>query len=194
MSDQIRQPEEAEGRTVAAGPADAGAGASDASGAGLAAGRKRWWRRTLAVVLVLPLTASALAWATWQWHPHAPALYLVDEPPAADEITLEQIDEIHGGDVFWIDARTREHFDRGHVPGALSLDNRQRETRLFEEFEIIQDIDRQIVIYCESTGCQSGRELAQYLRQRLPWDPLVLRGGWPTYRDSGRPVAVGDEG
>lgn len=162
-----------------------------APGVAAGGGRGRWWRRVLAVVLLFPLAAAGMAWATWQWHPRAPALHLVDQPLGPDEITLEMIDEVYGGEVFWIDARTREHFDRGHIPGALSLDNRQRDARMFEEFEIIQDIDRQIVIYCESTGCQSGRELAQYLRERLPWDPLVLRGGWPTYRDSGRPVETG---
>lgn len=144
----------------------------------------------MAVALFLVVAAAILAVVTRELHPRAPALYLVNEPVAADEVTLEMIDEQFDGEVFWIDARKRESFDKGHVPGALSLDNRRRATRLYEEFEIIQEIDRQIVVYCESTGCQSGRELADYLRKRLPWNPLVLKGGWPTYRDSGRPIAT----
>lgn len=146
--------------------------------------------RSLACASTLVLMSGLLACATHKFHPLAPALRLIDQPLQPDEITLEMIDEKFGGEVFWIDARPRTAYDKGHVPGALSIDNLQRDARIFEEFEVIQDIDRQIVVYCESSRCQSGRSLANHLRERLPWDPLVLRGGWPTYRDSGRPIAT----
>jgi len=62
-------------------------------------------------LLLLALTFVA-AVATHAWHPKAPAWYLTSEPLKDDEVDMKMIQERWQGEVLWIDARLREHFEK----------------------------------------------------------------------------------
>ena len=70
------------------------------------------------MVLILVVVAVA-AGATFIVHPKAPAVYQ-QSPPVENEITAEEARRMEGA-VVWIDARSRQDFQRGHFEGALLL-------------------------------------------------------------------------
>ena len=112
-------------------------------------------------------------------HPRAPAWFARDEPLAADEVSLEIIRQKWPDGVLWIDARSRKAFDAAHVPGALLLNEQERDALLMEHFTVLQDNQKPIVIYCDGHACQASRKIADHLRERLPdSEVFVLRGGW----------------
>lgn len=137
--------------------------------------------RTIVEAGVLLLLVAVGTLVTQQWHPRAPALYLVNEPVAEDEVTLQDIEERWQNEVLWIDARLRSEYETAHVPGALLLNEQEADSLLFEYFERLQDNAKPIVVYCGGEACQASRKMRQYLLERLPGAEIyVLKGGWKT--------------
>ncbi len=132
--------------------------------------------REVVILLALSLVAAA---GTHLFHPRAPSWYLDSGPVADDEVTISQIEARWKGDVLWIDARVRSQFLNGHVPGALLINEQERDQQLFENIAVLQDNKKPIVIYCDSGACQASRKIRQYLVERMPVEQIfVLRGGW----------------
>ena len=101
-------------------------------------------------------------------------------------ICLETVKSWAPENVFWIDARKRSEFEKGHHPGAFLFNNEAAEdfAAMEAEFMGIQAVDPKphVVIYCDSEACGSSKQVATHLRQNFA-DPLgfkvhVLTGGW----------------
>lgn len=85
-------------------------------------------------------------------------------------------------DALWIDARSEAEFERGHVPGAVNLNEENWETGLVKVFETWQP-PRPIVVYC-SAGCSSGEKIAAKLTE-LGIEPVeVYQGGFEKWKQS----------
>ncbi len=135
----------------------------------------------------LLLLASAAAWATHAWHPRAPALHLVEEPLRPDEISMRVIEERWKGDVLWIDARPQEHYDAGHAPGAVLLNEQHFEEQLFGLLDTLQTNTKPIIIYCAAARCEASRQILTRLKQTLPVEnAFVLKGGWRAWEAFGK--------
>lgn len=132
--------------------------------------------------LILLFCALLAAAGTHYLHPRAPAWYLTEEAIPDDEITLEEIASKWHGDVLWIDARLREQYEAGHVPGALLLNEQEVNQLMLEHFEKLQDNKKPIIIYCGSETCQASHKIKAYLKERMPIEEIhVLHGGWKTW-------------
>jgi len=132
-------------------------------------------------LFLLALTFVA-AMATHAWHPKAPAWYLASEPLKDDEVDMKMIQERWQGEVLWIDARLREHFDKAHVPGALLLNDQERDALLIEHIEKLQDNTKPVVIFCDGHACQASRKMRAYLMETMAMQNVwVLHGGWPAW-------------
>ena len=141
--------------------------------------------RALFQALVLLLLAAAAAWATQHWHPRAPALYLVQEPLRADEVSMQTIAERWQGKVLWIDARPQEQFTAGHVPGALLLNEQHFDSQLFDHVETLQTNTKPIIVYCSAAKCEASRQVLERLKQMLPIEnAFILKGGWKAWQDA----------
>ncbi len=93
-------------------------------------------------------------------------------------------------DVLWIDARSREQFDAGHVPGAMLLNQQEWETLLPGVVEAWSP-GRPVIVYCGSRRCEDAHLVAQRLAKDLDARSVrVLRGGFGAWRSSGKPVAL----
>lgn len=82
--------------------------------------------------------------------------------------------------VLWVDSREAEAYDRGHVPGAIRLD----ESTFSESLAALVGAwtpGMRIVVYCDSSTCSRSRELAQRLRDAGFEDVLYLHGGWEAW-------------
>ncbi|MBE2287435.1 MAG: rhodanese-like domain-containing protein [Prosthecobacter sp.] len=142
--------------------------------------------RAIRQAFVLILVSAAAAWGTHLWHPRAPALYLVQEPLRDDEVSMEAIQERWKGQVLWIDARPQEHFDAGHVPDALLLNEQKFEQQLVNYLDILQTNTKPIVVYCSAAKCDASRHVLERLKQVLPIEnAFVLKGGWKAWQQAG---------
>ncbi|MEI6533909.1 MAG: rhodanese-like domain-containing protein [Verrucomicrobiaceae bacterium] len=147
--------------------------------------------RTLRDAFLLMMLALVAAAATHFFHPRAPSWYLDRGPVAEDEVTLSQIEEKWKGDVLWIDARVRSQYVKGHVRGALLINEQERDQLLFESIAVLQDNKKPIIVYCDSGACQASRKIRQHLIVNMhPEEIFVLHGGWDALAKS-RFVASG---
>jgi rhodanese-related sulfurtransferase len=113
-----------------------------------------------------------------------PELYLIREPLAADEANMDRVHEWERerGGVLWIDARVREVYDRGHIPGALLLNEMEYDTLMFEHLEKLSAATQPILIYCDAQKCDQSRVIAKKLRDLGLTDLWILRGGWQAWQ------------
>lgn len=134
--------------------------------------------------IVLLLLAAGAAWATHTWHPRAPSLYLVQEPLRDDEVSMKTIRERWQGQVLWIDARIKEQYDAGHIPGAVLLNEQHFEEQLFGLLDTLQTNTKPIILYCNAAKCDASRKILERLKQTLPIEnAYVLKGGWNAWQE-----------
>lgn len=143
--------------------------------------------RPIRQALLLLLLSAAAAWATHQWHPRAPALYLIQEPLRNDEVSMQTIEERWKGDVLWIDARPQEQYDAAHVPAALLLNEQKFEEQLFSYLDTLQSNTKPIIFYCSAAKCEASRTVMERLKQMLPIEnAFILKGGWPAWQQASK--------
>ncbi len=138
-------------------------------------------------LVLLALSAAAAAVAQ-RYHPRAPALYLYEEPVVGNEVTLEMVRALkaeHGG-VFWIDARSREAYEKEHVPEARLLNMQEYDALVFEMFDDLSRNEWPIVVYCDSQQCDQSHLVAEKLHDLGMQEVYVLKGGWPAWKSAAR--------
>lgn len=87
------------------------------------------------------------------------------------------------GQVLWIDARLREHFEKAHVPGALLLNEQELDALMIQHIEKLQDNKKPVVVYCDGHACQASRKIRKYLMETMALENVwVLHGGWPAWQ------------
>ncbi len=140
--------------------------------------------RTLAQAAVIVLAALLAAVGVHFLHPQAPPWRAQEEPLKDDEVTMAIIQERWQGKVLWVDARLRQEYEAGHIPGALLINEQELELQLGELFEEhFQDNTLPIVVYCGLETCQASRKVADYLRTFLQtMEVRVLKGGWEAWK------------
>ncbi len=142
-------------------------------------------KQVLIQASLLLLLAVAAATAAYQFHPRAPALYLSEEPLKADEVSLKQIQQRWQGDVIWLDARPRDQFEAGHIPGARMLNEQEFDNQLLEMLDTLQTTTKTVVIYCGGQKCEASRHVREKLLTMVPVENcFILKGGWPAWKDA----------
>lgn len=144
--------------------------------------------RQAAILLAL---AAAAAAATHAWHPRAPSWYLVEEPAGEHEINMAAVLGQWQGDVIWIDARIREQFEAGHVPGAISLNEQNFKDEIINHLETFQQEamikNKPVVIYCGSEKCKASKKIRDELNHIMPIENIfVLKGGWQAWKQANK--------
>ena len=91
------------------------------------------------------------------------------------------------GHVLFVDARTRDNYDDGHIPGAVSLPVRQFD-ELIDTFMDEHAIEQPIVIYCSGRTCEDSHNLAQLLMDFGYVDVKVFIDGFPGWQAEGYPI------
>jgi len=86
-----------------------------------------------------------------------------------------------------VDARTRDNYDNGHIPGAVSLPVGQFDA-LIDTFLDQHDIEQPIVTYCSGRTCEDSHNLAQLLTDFGYADVKVFIDGYPGWEAEGYPV------
>ena len=91
-----------------------------------------------------------------------------------------------GDAVLWIDARPEEEFARGHVPGAMLL-NEDGWNALLPALLTAWSPERKLVVYCSRQSCNASHAVAERLRNEAELkNVFVLDGGWEEWQKRNR--------
>jgi rhodanese-related sulfurtransferase len=111
-------------------------------------------RRSALLILVPLVPAIAAAWL----HPLRPAFY-------NDPIAIKGSQVPRSTPVLFVDARHRTVFVRGHLPGALNLNEDDWNANVEAVIQAWRP-ETLVVVYCDGT-CDASRGVAQRLRAEL---------------------------
>jgi rhodanese-related sulfurtransferase len=105
---------------------------------------------------------------------------------AATRIKIEDAWKLYQADkAVFVDVRSKESFDKGHIKGALSIPGSQ----LIRRFREIPP-NKVIVTYCACSAEQSSGQAVVELNAHGVKNTAALVGGWQSWKDSGKPTEV----
>jgi len=90
----------------------------------------------------------------------------------------------------FMDARSKEEYDAGHIQGAISLPWHEVEQQIMGVVERIPP-DRLIITYCDGETCALSKDLALFLKEMGYEKVRVLVNGWSLWKGAELPVETG---
>lgn len=90
----------------------------------------------------------------------------------------------------FVDARSPEEYEKGHIPGAYSLHAEEFETFAPQVLPFLRP-DQEIIAYCSGTSCELSLHLAEKLQAAGYTNVKVFFGGFPEWEKAGYPVTKG---
>ena len=91
------------------------------------------------------------------------------------------------GDVLFVDARSSDNYEDGHISGAISLPVGQLDERI-ESFLNRYSPDQPIVTYCSGRTCEDSHNLAQFLSDAGFTNVRIFIDGFPGWEAEGYPI------
>lgn len=126
-----------------------------------------------------------------QWDPKKGTMHAggpcAPKNPEMDITALSHLLEKMGDRLVIVDARSREDFEAGHIPGAFSLPVDEVEIEMGKFMESVPP-EKMIVTYCSGVECWDSHEVAQILQDAGYENVQVFAGGMPVWLDNGKPV------
>ena len=108
-----------------------------------------------------------------------------EQADGARPVSFSEFDEMsRSGEVMLVDVRPPSEFAAGHVDGAVNIPVAELATRISE-----LPADTSIVAYCRGPYCVMASTAVSRLRQS-GFEAARLEGGYPEWRDAGRPIAA----
>lgn len=101
----------------------------------------------------------------------------------------EALERFQANAAVFVDARAREDYRQGHIPGAVNLPDHQFDEFFGPFFEEI-DPERFLITYCEGEHCPLSGSLAEKLREAGYDRVFVLQDGWGQWKRRELPVEV----
>lgn len=135
--------------------------------------------KQIAAILGISLLAAIISAAV---HPQRPPFFQVESAETLRwQIDVEKAKQLAaGGDVLWVDARTREKFEEAHIEGSILLNIDEWGDLMFQNMDALQAaLGKPVVVYCDGTRCKKSKDVSARLRELLGLDPVyVLKGDW----------------
>jgi rhodanese-related sulfurtransferase len=85
----------------------------------------------------------------------------------------------------FLDARSPQEYNEGHLPGALNLPAYEFDDHFFEVMEPIEEASR-IIVYCDGDECSDSIAVAERLVEFGFSEVYVFEGGWRSWVESER--------
>jgi rhodanese-related sulfurtransferase len=144
----------------------------------------RFWPKALrearALVLFAILPAIVAGWL----HPKRPAIGVISRP-LVEERTVADLMRTNPP-ILWVDARSEQEFQTGHIPNAVRL-NQEVWEELLPGFLAAWHPGKVVVVYCGTAKCQASQEVAVRIRRELQIDTVfVLKNGWAAWQEAQR--------
>lgn len=144
----------------------------------------------LAMIVNL-LSPSGIPWVG-QWDTSRGVISA--NPTGAAEGKPQEIDSVarakeisDKGDVLFVDARSQDNYEDGHIPQAISLPVGQFDERI-ESLLNRYSSDQPIVTYCSGRTCEDSHDLAQFLSDAGFTNVRIFIDGFPGWEAEGYPV------
>jgi len=106
-------------------------------------------------------------------------------------IEIDTVDEARrlfdSGKYIFVDARSPEDYEEGHIQGALSLPVGQFEERVAAFLERLPP-EASIITYCSGRTCQDSHHLAEFLLEFGYENVTVFIDGFPGWEAQGHPI------
>lgn len=100
------------------------------------------------------------------------------------ELAKKMFDE---GQSVFVDARSTEAFNEGHIRGAISLPIASFDDNIEYFFET-HPFSTHIITYCSGRECQDSHEMAQLLMEIGYSNVSVFIDGYPAWKENGYPI------
>lgn len=153
-------------------------------------------RKSVVVLTVASLFIGALASAQMKVQPQSPvkitpggAAPLVPQsaPAQFPRISLEDAYKLYKEKkAVFIDVRSNEQFQLGHISGALSIPGSQLVKRYGEVTP-----GKTVITYCACSAEQSSGRAASTMIAHGAKNIFALKGGWNDWKSAGYPTATG---
>jgi len=114
--------------------------------------------------------------------------HITDDTGATLVIPLSEAKTLYEkNEALFLDARSKELFEEGHIKGAKHLPWYEVDDYFIE---IVNDLDRniRIITYCDGENCDLSHELALFLKQMGFPNTSVLVNGWTVWQEMNLPV------
>ena len=106
-------------------------------------------------------------------------------------VSLKQVKEAYrSGNALFVDARDREFFEQGHIPGAVSLPVRDFDSVFPKLKEKLLTAPR-VITYCDGANCEMSLELTEKLLFAGLEYIEIFTGGIQQWKAAGQPVEQG---
>ncbi len=109
-----------------------------------------------------------------------------------DPIELDELDELLAAGALLIDARNSHDYTKSHLQGAVSLPLGEVDAKLTGFIAEVPQ-DRVLIAYCNGFGCPDSFDVGVRLLAEGYQEVRVFEGGYPQWRDEGRPLEEGGE-
>ncbi len=112
-----------------------------------------------------------------------------EEYPSITFITIQEAEGLFSeGEALFIDSRTKEAFQAGHILGAVSIPFEERKEE--DALNLLSfPPEGTLVVYCDGSECNSSLELAKLFHKKGFKDIRVFFGGWVEWVREGLPVS-----
>ena len=105
-------------------------------------------------------------------------------------VDYEELDELLAAGHLLVDARDPHIYADSHLAGAISLPLGEVD-QLLADFSVRVARDKPLIIYCNGFGCPDSFDLGVRLIAAGYLQVQVYEGGFPEWRDRGRPLESG---
>ena len=140
-------------------------------------------------ILIIAIIVAISGLVIYLGHPDRPPFYLVAGQLRKDEVELEQVLKwANDKGVVWIDARSRQDYEKAHVDGAFLLNEMEDFYKLLEPIwsKIQNKADLPFIVYCSSESCLASRKVSEKLRETVGIaEVYILEGGLKSLIDRG---------
>jgi rhodanese-related sulfurtransferase len=110
-----------------------------------------------------------------------PLIYKPFAPKSGSMLTVQEVNLIYKQkDALFIDARDKEEYEAGHIPGALNIPAGLGRTKKMALLNKLPK-DIRIVVYCSNAACHKARRLAKEMLFLKFSSISVFEGGWETW-------------
>jgi len=130
------------------------------------------------------LSPGGLPW-TYPWSRYVEIKAHESGVPLADLAQARQA--VETGKRIVLDARKTADYERGRLPGAMSLPYSDAD-RALTELQAVLSKRQPLLVYCASRSCDEGLLLCVFLKERGYTDVQLLLGGFAEWRNAGLEV------
>jgi rhodanese-related sulfurtransferase len=94
------------------------------------------------------------------------------------------------GDYVILDARSTDHYEAGHIPGALSMPVKDPGAR-FAGLQVLLVPKQPVMVYCSGQACDQALRLGAFLREQGIEQVALFEGGMEVWEGAGLEVETG---